>query len=53
MDHKMKAAKAYYDQQLLIKYGIVPLANLLLLRKLYEQKAVQKSRELIMRKHWR
>lgn len=26
---KMSAAKAYYEHQLMIRYGIIPLANLL------------------------
>lgn len=29
MNGKMEAAKRYYEHQLMIKYGIVPFANLL------------------------
>jgi len=37
---KMAAAKAYYEHQLLIKYGIIPFANLLVIALKNNQKAV-------------
>ena len=50
---KMAAAKAYYENQLLIKYGIIPFANLLVISLQSNQKAVLKNRDSIVKKHFR
>lgn len=46
----MACAKAYYERQLLINYGIVPFANLIVLARRNEKKALMKNQELIQRK---
>jgi hypothetical protein len=50
MDSKMACAKAYYERNLLINYGIVPFANLIVLARRNEKKALIKNQELIQRK---
>ena len=47
MDSKMACAKAYYERNLLINYGIVPFANLIVLARRNEKKALIKNPELI------
>ena len=44
---KMVAATQYYDQQLLIKYGIIPLANLMVMARYKERQAVIQNRKCI------
>lgn len=46
----MACAKAYYERNLLINYGIVPFANLIVLARRNEKKALIKNQELIQRK---
>ena len=46
----MACAKASYERQLLINYGIVPFANLIVLARRNEKKALMKNQELIQRK---
>lgn len=49
----MKAAADYHNQQLLIKYGIIPFANLILELRFKERQAVLLNRKLIARRHFR
>ena len=44
---KMIAAAQYYDQQLLIKYGIIPLANLMVIARYKERQAILQNRKAI------
>lgn len=50
---RMKAAASYHNQQLLIKYGIIPFANLILELRYKERQAVLMSRKLVMRRHFK
>lgn len=45
----MQAAKIYYDQQLMIKYGIIPFANLLVMARWSERQAVLLNRKWIQK----
>ena len=50
---KMEAAAKYYNQQLLIKYGVIPFANLILAARQKEKYAVLLNRKLIQRAHFK
>ena len=45
----MIAAAQYYDQQLLIKYGIIPFANMMVMARYKERQAVLQNRKSIQR----
>ena len=49
----MIAAAQYYDQQLLIKYGIIPFANLLVIARYKERQAVLQNIKCIKRNFFR
>ena len=50
---KMIAAEQYYDQQILIKYGIIPLANLMVMARYKQRQAVLQNRKSIQRAFFR
>ena len=46
---KMIAAAQYYDQQLLIKYGIIPFSHMMVMARYKERQAVLQNRKSIQR----
>ena len=49
----MKAAETYYDEQLLIKYGILPFANLIISKRWRERQAILQYRKALARTYFK
>ena len=51
--NKMRAAAIYYDHQLLIKYGILPFSNLIILKRWKERQAIIQYRKALQRTYFK
>ena len=52
MQEKLREARHYHERQLKIKYGLVPLSNLVQLSHLLDNKAQRHNQLTILRKHF-